>query len=209
MCPCPGSGLGPEVSPKQRPIECKHSVTMEAKTQISSNTHQGPPGTAEQPVDMEESPTVEDKGLDFIADCVLRTLKVKPDRWEKCMSNEDNRQVLQGFLDAAEQRTLVVSVNTAGLLEPANSFTASRKNKAVYFMKRNKAALSPESIKESLVFGDLSSAPLDQFSALVGEVSSRAEYGNDYMWLSVSRWISLIHFEAESVITKVYSYTDG
>ncbi|MEQ2304474.1 hypothetical protein AMECASPLE_027335, partial [Ameca splendens] len=119
---------------------------------------------------MEESPTSEDKRLDFIADCVLRTLKLKPDRWEKCLSDEDNRQVLQDFLDTAEQRTLVVSMTAAGLLEPTTSFTASPKNQAVYFMKRDKAALIPKSIKESLVYGDLSSAPLDQFSALVGEV---------------------------------------
>uniref|UniRef100_A0A3B5KZ59 Dynein, axonemal, heavy chain 9 n=1 Tax=Xiphophorus couchianus TaxID=32473 RepID=A0A3B5KZ59_9TELE len=119
---------------------------------------------------MEESLDAEDKRLDFIADCVLRTLKVRPDRWENCVSDEDNRQVLLDFLDTAEQRTLMVSVSAAGLLEPATSFAGSRKNKAVYFMKRDKAALSPESIKDRLVYGDLSSAPLDQFSALVGEV---------------------------------------
>ncbi|XP_035998223.1 dynein heavy chain 9, axonemal [Fundulus heteroclitus] len=119
---------------------------------------------------MEESPAAEDKRLGFIADCVLRTLKLKPDRWERCVSDEESSQVLQGFLDTAEQEALVVSMSTAGLLEPTTSFTASPKSKAVYFMKRDKAALSPRSIKESLVYGDLSSAPLDQFSALVGEV---------------------------------------
>uniref|UniRef100_A0A3Q2SZQ2 Dynein axonemal heavy chain 9 n=1 Tax=Fundulus heteroclitus TaxID=8078 RepID=A0A3Q2SZQ2_FUNHE len=108
-----------------------------------------------------------DKRLDFIADCVLRTFKLKPDRWERCVSDEESSQVLQGFLDTAEQGALVVSMSTAGLLEPTTSFTASPKSKAVYFMKRDKAALSPRSIKESLVYGDLSSAPLDQFSALV------------------------------------------
>ncbi|XP_015248307.1 PREDICTED: dynein heavy chain 9, axonemal [Cyprinodon variegatus] len=118
---------------------------------------------------MEKSTASEDKRLDFIADCVLRTLKLKPDKWEKCMSDEDNRQVIQNFLDRSEQRTLVVSMTTAGLLEPTASFTASHKNKAVYFMKKDKAPLSPKSIKESLVYGDLTSAPLDQFSALVGE----------------------------------------
>ncbi|XP_032430935.1 dynein axonemal heavy chain 9 [Xiphophorus hellerii] len=145
---------------------------MEAETQISSKHSPGPtPGDSRgKPADMEESLDAEDKRLDFIADCVLRTLKVRPDRWENCASDEDNRQVLLDFLDTAEQRTLMVSVSAAGLLEPAASFAGSRKNKAVYFMKRDKAALSPESIKDRLVYGDLSSAPLDQFSALVGEV---------------------------------------
>uniref|UniRef100_A0A8C4GZ62 Dynein heavy chain 9, axonemal n=1 Tax=Dicentrarchus labrax TaxID=13489 RepID=A0A8C4GZ62_DICLA len=124
---------------------------------------------AERPADMEESPA-EDKRLDFIADYVLRTLKLKQDKWQKCVSSEDNRQVLQEFLDRAEQRTLVVSVTAAGLLQPAAAFTAGAKNKAVYFVKQRKAALSPDSMKDNLVYGDLSYAPLDQFSALVEEV---------------------------------------
>ncbi|XP_030610318.1 dynein axonemal heavy chain 9 isoform X3 [Archocentrus centrarchus] len=120
--------------------------------------------------DMQEASAAEDERLDYIADCVLRTLKLKRDKWQKCASSEDNRQVLQEFLDKPEQRTLVVSVTAGGLLQTAASFTAGSRNKAVYFMKRTKAALRPESMKENLVYGDLSYAPLDQFSALVEEV---------------------------------------
>lgn len=119
-----------------------------------------------------EEPPAEDRRLDFIADYVLRTLKVKQDKWQKCVSSEDNRQVLQEFLDRAERRTLVVSVTAAGLLQPAAAFTAAGRHKAVYFVKRTGAALSPQSMKEGLVYGDLSYAPLEQFSALVEEVST-------------------------------------
>lgn len=126
---------------------------------------------------MEESPA-EDKRLDFIADYVLRTLKLKQDKWQKCVSSEENRQVLHEFLDKPEPRTLVVSVTAAGLLQAAAAFTAGSKNKAVYFVKQSKAALSADSMREKLVYGDLSYAPLDQFSALVEEVSGGAEYVN-------------------------------
>lgn len=126
---------------------------------------------------MEESPA-DDKRLDFIADYVLRTLKLKRDKWQKCVSSEDNKQVLQEFLDGAGQRTLVVSVTAAGLLQAAAAFTAASRNKAVYFVKQSKAALSPDSMRDSLVYGDLSYTPLDQFSALVEEVSSRAQSVN-------------------------------
>lgn len=119
---------------------------------------------------MEESP-VEDKRLDFIADYVLRTLKVKQDKWQKCLSSEDNRQVLQGFLEGAQERTLVVTMSASGLLQPTATFTAGSKNKAVYFLKHGNTALSPESMRENLIYGDLSYAPLDQFSAIVEEVS--------------------------------------
>uniref|UniRef100_A0A4W6G4Y5 Dynein axonemal heavy chain 17 n=1 Tax=Lates calcarifer TaxID=8187 RepID=A0A4W6G4Y5_LATCA len=98
------------------------------------------------------------------------TLKLKQDKWQKCVSSEENRQVLHEFLDKPEPRTLVVSVTAAGLLQAAAAFTAGSKNKAVYFVKQSKAALSADSMRENLVYGDLSYAPLDQFSALVEEV---------------------------------------
>lgn len=119
---------------------------------------------------MEDSP-VEDRRLYFIADYVLRTLKLKEDKWQKFLSSEDNRQVLQDFVEKAERGTLVVSVTAAGLLQAAAAFTASFKSKAVYFVKRSKAALSPGCMKDTLVYGDLSVAPLDQFTGFIEEVS--------------------------------------
>ncbi|XP_034563350.1 dynein heavy chain 9, axonemal [Notolabrus celidotus] len=112
---------------------------------------------------------MEDRRLDFLSDYVLRTLKLKQEKWQKCVSSEENLQVLQGFLERPDQRTLVVSVTAAGLLQPSAAFTGL-KHKAVYFIKRKQTALSPDSMKEHLVYGDISYAPLDQFSALVEEV---------------------------------------
>lgn len=128
--------------------------------------------------DVEESP-VEDRRLDFICDYVLRTLKLKRDRWQKLISGEDNRRLLQDFLDRSDNKTLVMSVTTAGLLRPSASFTASR-NKAVYFMKRSEATLSADTMMENLVCGDLCSAPLHQLSVVVQEVSSRMQPGSYY-----------------------------
>lgn len=114
----------------------------------------------------------EDQRLLFIQDYVLRTLKLKADRWHKCVSSEDSRQVLQDFMDKAEHSTLVVSLTASGFLQTSATFTVTSKNKAVYFVKRNRMALKAESMKESLVYGDLSYAPLDHFSALVEEVTA-------------------------------------
>lgn len=137
---------------------------------ISSSTRRHRLRTTGHPGEMEDSP-VEDRRLYFIADYVLRTLKLKQDKWQKFLSSEENRQVLQDFVDKAERGTLVVSVTAAGLLQAAAAFTASSKNKAVYFVKRSKAALSPGCMKDTLVYGDLSSAPLDQFTGFIEEVS--------------------------------------
>ncbi|KAM9837728.1 LOW QUALITY PROTEIN: dynein axonemal heavy chain 9 [Aulostomus maculatus] len=123
------------------------------------------------PADMEESPA-EDERLDFIEDYVLRALKMKPERWQKCVSMEDNRRLLLDFLDKPEPRRLVVCVSAAGQLQPSTDFTSSSKNKAVYFLKKDKSALTPDSMRDSLVCGDMSYAPLDLFSTLVEEVAA-------------------------------------
>uniref|UniRef100_A0A6Q2WZ44 Dynein axonemal heavy chain 17 n=1 Tax=Esox lucius TaxID=8010 RepID=A0A6Q2WZ44_ESOLU len=112
----------------------------------------------------------EDRRFEFIHEYVLKTLKLKQDRWQKCISNEDNKQVIHEFLDKSDQTTLVISLSGAGHLVPALGFPSTSKHKAVYFVKKSKIALTPDSMKSQLVYGDLSYAPLDQFSALVEEV---------------------------------------
>nr|XP_057916965.1 dynein heavy chain 9, axonemal [Doryrhamphus excisus] len=119
---------------------------------------------------MDES-HAEDRRLDYIEDYVLRTLQVKHELWKKCVSCEENLRILQDFLDSPGQGSLVVSVTAAGLLQPAAGFTfQSTRTKAVYFLKTRSTALSPGGMREDLVSGDLSYAPLDHLSALVDEV---------------------------------------
>ncbi|CAH2292037.1 dynein heavy chain 9, axonemal [Pelobates cultripes] len=116
----------------------------------------------------ESAPT--DKRLLFLEEYVLKTLKLKPDRWQKCVSTEENKTILQEFLEKADQLLLVVALNPAGQLVPTLDFPKTNKNKSVFFLKRSSAFLSADSMKTSLIYGDLSYAPLDHFSALVEEV---------------------------------------
>ncbi|XP_063312141.1 dynein axonemal heavy chain 9 [Pelobates fuscus] len=116
----------------------------------------------------ESAPT--DKRLLFLEDYVLKTLKLKPDRWQKCVSTEENKTILQDFLEKADQLLLVVALNPAGQLVPTLDFPKTNKNKSVFFLKRSSAFLSADSMKTGLIYGDLSYAPLDHFSALVEEV---------------------------------------
>lgn len=118
--------------------------------------------------DTEEPPAV-DSRLDFICDYVLKTLKLKQGKWEKLLFSEENRRVVQEFLDRVENRTLVVSMTTAGLLQPSTTFMASG-NKAVYFVKRSGAALNPDLMTEQLVYGEICPAVLNQFSTVVQQV---------------------------------------
>ncbi|XP_066292954.1 dynein beta chain, ciliary-like [Branchiostoma lanceolatum] len=113
---------------------------------------------------------VNDPRFDFLQDYTLKTLKLKLDKWSKFISAEENRILIQEFLDKAENINLVVSANSAGALSVAPEFPTALKNKAVYFVKKEKATVTKDGIKTLLSYGDLSYAPLDQLSALVDDI---------------------------------------
>ena len=112
-----------------------------------------------------------DKRYAFISEYVLKTLKLKPDKWQKCVGVEDNKIMMQEFFDKSDNMILVISSNAAGLLTPSNTFPVTGKTKAVYFIKRGAFTITPDTIQSQLMFGDLSYAPLDQMSSLVDDVS--------------------------------------
>ena len=115
-----------------------------------------------------------DPRLEFIETYVKRTLKIKQDKWMKFMSNEEARQVLMDYFEKPEITYLVVYLNSSNQLAASDGFPGSSKNKAVYFVKHGKIALSKENLHSGLSFGDLSYAPLDQLSAVVENVSTRS-----------------------------------
>ena len=115
---------------------------------------------------------VADPRIDYVSEYVLKTFKLKPDKWSKLINNEENRQMLLEFFDKQDNPQLIISMNSAGALIPSNEFQASSKNKSVYFLKRDKREpIGKDNFKTALVYGDLSPAPLEQLSALVDEVS--------------------------------------
>ncbi|XP_077481740.1 dynein axonemal heavy chain 9 isoform X2 [Stigmatopora argus] len=144
-----------------------------------------------------ESPA-EDKRLDFICKYVLRALNVKADHWQKCLSCEENLQILLDFMDKSYLSTLVVCVSPAGLLKPSATFTFDLKNKALYFLKRRKTTLTTNHMEDNLICGDLSYKTLDQFSSLIKEVVAPlwSNSKNQTKWpLVVSQDVThLIHF---------------
>ncbi|XP_053544923.1 dynein axonemal heavy chain 9 [Bombina bombina] len=117
-----------------------------------------------------EDPAPTDPRVQFLEDYVLKTMKLKSDRWQKCLSTEEHRGTIQGFVKRPEQMLLVVTLNAAGQLVPTSHFPTSNKNKAVFFLKRSSSSLSADSMRSSLMYGDLSYTPLEHFSALVEEV---------------------------------------
>ena len=114
---------------------------------------------------------VADARFEFISDYILKSYKLKPDKWAKCIGVEDNKILILEFLEKADIPQIVFTVNAAGLITPSSEFPQSLKaNKAIYFIKKNREALGKDSFKQNVVYGDLSYSPLEQLSALVDEV---------------------------------------
>ncbi|XP_030063865.1 dynein axonemal heavy chain 9 [Microcaecilia unicolor] len=117
----------------------------------------------------EETPAWERRAA-FLQDYVLRTLRLKPERWQKCFSEEPHRELLREFVERAEPTTLVLALSPAGQLLPTARFPAGAKHKAVFFVKHRAEPLTSDCPRSQLLCGDLSYAPLEHFSALVEEV---------------------------------------
>ncbi|CAL1580717.1 unnamed protein product [Knipowitschia caucasica] len=119
---------------------------------------------------MDDAPN-EDPRVLYIREHVLSSMKLKPDRWSQAVSGEENRQLLQDFVERAQCRTLVVTQSAAGGLQLKDHIpAAASETKALYFVKRSQTALRAESMRESLVYGEISYAPLEHFCSLVEEV---------------------------------------
>lgn len=111
-----------------------------------------------------------DSRVDFMADYVIKTLKIKPDRFGKMYGVEDTRQMYMDFFEKPECMSLVVG-QPAGTLITSFTWPNKPKAKACYFVKTAREAISKDAnLRTALIYGDLSYAPLDQLSAFVDEV---------------------------------------
>lgn len=112
-----------------------------------------------------------DPRFEYISEYVLKTFKLKPEKWTKLVGNEEYKQVVIEFFEKTDNSHLVIVLSNTGQLIPEYTFPAAGKNKTVYFLKREKKdPITKDGYKGSLLFGDLSCTPLDQLSALVEEV---------------------------------------
>lgn len=114
---------------------------------------------------------INDARIEFTADYVLKSLNINPDKFANLHSSEETRQLLLNFFDKAENNILVFS-QPSGALHANNNFPGKPKGKGCYFVKKSKESCAKDAnLRSSLLYGDLSSAPLEQLSAFVDEVA--------------------------------------
>ena len=111
-----------------------------------------------------------DPRLIFIESYTLKTLKIKNDKWQKLLSQEDQKQLIVDFVEKNDHTNLVMILQSNGIPLPFHEFPDNLKAKAVYFVKKGKISLSKEKFRNELLYGDISNAPLEQLSAIVDEV---------------------------------------
>jgi dynein heavy chain len=112
-----------------------------------------------------------DARIEFMAIYLLKTLKLKNDKWMKMYAIEDNKLLIHEFVEKNDQSLLVFILNTSGSLTVQYEFPTQIKGKLIYFAKKNKESIGKDGIRDSLMYGDLSYSPLDQFSAILDEVN--------------------------------------
>lgn len=121
---------------------------------------------------MAEELELADSRIEFMALYLLKTLKQKSDKWIKMYALEENKIMIQEFLDKSDNNILVFSINTSGLIWPSLNYPTQVKSKACYFAKRTKDPIGKDvNIKDALIYGDLSYSPLEQLSAILDDVS--------------------------------------
>lgn len=122
---------------------------------------------------MAEDLEIGDSRIEFMAGYLMKTLKLKNDKWHKMYGVEDNKILIQEFVEKSDQPLLVFIVQASGALTVQYTYPTNSKTKAVYFAKKNKEGLTKDmKLSDALIYGDLSYSPLDQLSAILDEVSS-------------------------------------
>ncbi|XP_076314627.1 dynein beta chain, ciliary-like [Tachypleus tridentatus] len=111
-----------------------------------------------------------DSRIEFIYSYIQLSLKIKPDKWTKMLSVEENKQLIMDFLDKADKDTLIFTDCGSGQLIPLSDFPSILKTKAVYFIKHVNKAVPKENIHKTLMYGDLSTSPLEQLQVVIDEV---------------------------------------
>ena len=114
-----------------------------------------------------------DPRIFFVADYVLKTLKLKSDKFGKMYALDECKQMIHDFFDKADLQILIIQFTAAGALQPSIAFPNVVKNKSCYFIKKRREPMPKDTIlRDALMYGDLSTSPVDQLSAVVDEVSS-------------------------------------
>lgn len=114
-----------------------------------------------------------DARLQFIESYTMKTLKIKNDKWQKLLSQDEQKQLIVDWVEKGDQLNLIMITQANGIPLPFYEFPDNLRAKSVYFVKKSKHSLSKDGFRSQIIYGDLSNSPLEQLSALVDEVFNK------------------------------------
>merc|ERR1711947_17365 len=97
-------------------------------------------------------------------------LNLKNDKWSKMVGLDDQKNLIQDWLDKRNLLVLIFYLTPAGVLTADQDSPPSSKTKGVYFIKRKEEAVPQKNILKLVTFGDISQVPLEHLSAIVTDV---------------------------------------
>lgn len=74
------------------------------------------------------------------------------------------------FLTRPDYEVLVLYMSSSGQLTPQIGYPSGLKSKACFFYRKEKEVITPENMKDILLFGDLPTKPVEALSVLVDQV---------------------------------------
>lgn len=112
-----------------------------------------------------------DTRLDFMGSFIQKTLKLKPEKWQRLLTFEEQKTVIKDFLDYPLPMVMVIILTQSAQLLPVTSFPlAQLKSKGVYFVKKLPIEIPRDNCACWLISGDLATRSIDQLSCLVDEI---------------------------------------
>ncbi|KAJ8921306.1 hypothetical protein NQ315_013780 [Exocentrus adspersus] len=112
-----------------------------------------------------------DRRMEFLGTFVQKTLKLKPEKWSRMMTTEENKGVVMKFLERPSPMLLVIVLTHTAQLVASNGFPLIQlKTKGVYFVKKQAVPVAKATPSESVISGDLSAKIIDQLASLVDEI---------------------------------------
>uniref|UniRef100_A0A1B6BXH8 Dynein beta chain, ciliary-like n=1 Tax=Clastoptera arizonana TaxID=38151 RepID=A0A1B6BXH8_9HEMI len=119
---------------------------------------------------VEEDAVESDPRLMFIYTCLTKSVKFKVEKWQKMMGNDVFKVMIMDFLSKSENNILLITLTSAGMLQPSTVFPAMSKTKSSYFIKKRPEPVTPENIRQVLIFGDVSPNPIENLAVCLEEV---------------------------------------
>ena len=131
---------------------------------------------------MAEDLQIKDPRIEFFAVYVLKTMKLKADKWIKMFNVEDYEKMITEYVEKKENDLLYFQYTgqlsqsqsgQTGTLLPTHDLPRNIQKKTLYFIKINRGTMIPidTNMKAAFLYGDISYSPMAQLSAIVDEVN--------------------------------------